>query len=84
MAALHAAVARIPQRALQLVVAAAGLAVIATVALRSRSLPAPLGRLQHPDACWLVVAVVAETASLAAYALLVRKLLRGGIPALAV
>jgi uncharacterized membrane protein YbhN (UPF0104 family) len=69
---------RIPPRTLRLVGAVAGFTVLVALALRSRSLLAPLGRLHHADSGWLVVGVLAETASLAAYALVVRKLLRGG------
>ena len=48
------------------------------VLFHSRSLLSPLGRLGRPDPTWLTLAVVAEAASLVAYALIVRRLLRLG------
>jgi putative heme transporter len=49
-------------------------AVVAYGALRLGSLPS-LGRLRRPDPGWLLVAVLAQAASLGAYALIVRRLL---------
>jgi uncharacterized membrane protein YbhN (UPF0104 family) len=70
--------ARIPKRPLQIVLVAlvAGLLVVA--AFRSRSALPSLGRLHDPSSSWLAVAVLAELASLTAYALIVRELLRVG------
>jgi uncharacterized membrane protein YbhN (UPF0104 family) len=50
-------------------------ALTAGVLLHSRSLLSPLGRLRQPDPGWLTLAVVAQAASLIAYALIVRQLL---------
>jgi putative heme transporter len=69
---------RIPARALRTVLAVAVIALLVCAALRSRSLVPSLGRLGHPDAGWLFVAVLAQAASLVAYALVVRELLRAG------
>jgi uncharacterized membrane protein YbhN (UPF0104 family) len=62
-------------RSLLIVLVAAGLAV---VALRSGSVTAPLSRLRGAEPGWLVVAVLLQTASLVAYALVVRGFLQGG------
>jgi uncharacterized membrane protein YbhN (UPF0104 family) len=82
MARLHtrltSAAARIPTRALRIVVVFAAAAVVVGVALRSRSLLPELGLLQRPDARWLLLAVLAQLGSLIAYALIVRELLRVG------
>jgi uncharacterized membrane protein YbhN (UPF0104 family) len=73
---------RIPRRLVRLIFMLGGAAVVVGVALRSRSLLAPLGTVTHPQLGWLTVAVVAEAASLAAYALIVRNLLGfGDVPA---
>jgi uncharacterized membrane protein YbhN (UPF0104 family) len=69
---------RIPTRTLQLVLAAAAMALLAWAALRSRSVLPSLGSLRHPDSTWLLVAVLAQIASVVAYALIVRELLRVG------
>ena len=70
--------ARIPARTLRIVLGSAAIALLVCAALRSRSVLPSLGRLGHPDASWLLVAVVAQVVSLAAYALVVRELLRVG------
>ena len=62
-------------RSLLIVFVAAGLAVLA---LRSGSATAPLSRLRGAEPGWLLVAVLAQAASLLAYALIVRGLLRAG------
>jgi len=69
---------RIPTRTLQIIFGAAAMGLLAWAAFRSRSVLPSLGRLRHPDATWLLVAVLAQLASLAAYALIVRELLRVG------
>jgi uncharacterized membrane protein YbhN (UPF0104 family) len=73
---------RIPRRLVRLIFMLGGAALVVGVALRSRSLLAPLGTVTHPHLGWLTVAVLAEAASLAAYALIVRNLLGfGDVPA---
>jgi putative heme transporter len=73
---------RVPRRAARIVVLAGAAALLTWVALRSRSLLSPLGDVTHPSPGWLTLAVVAEAASLGAYALIVRKLLGfGNVPA---
>jgi uncharacterized membrane protein YbhN (UPF0104 family) len=72
-----AAAARIPARLLQIGVALVTTTVLAGVLLRAGSLP-PLGQLGRPDPAWLLLAVLAQLASLTAYALIVRRLLRTG------
>jgi putative heme transporter len=69
-----AAAASVPARVLHVGIALAVLAVVGCAFWRSRSLP-PLGRLTSPDPRWLLLAVVAQAASLTAYALIVRELL---------
>lgn len=66
---------RIPRRALRLSLMLAAAAVTVGVGFRSRSLFAPLAHATHPQVGWLSVAVAAEVASLAAYALIVRNIL---------
>jgi uncharacterized membrane protein YbhN (UPF0104 family) len=78
MATLQKRYAALPQRTLQIVFAATAAALLAWAALRSRSVVPSLGQLRHPDVTWLVVAVLAQAASLGAYALIVRELLRVG------
>jgi putative heme transporter len=81
-ARLQRAVGRIPTRLRRLVVAAGAAALVAAVALRSGLSLAPLGRVAHPQVGWLSVAILAEAASLAAYALIVRNILGlGDVPA---
>jgi len=63
---------------MQILAVAAAAAVAALVKFRAGSLLPSLGELGHPRAGWLAVAVAAELASLAAYALVVRELLRAG------
>jgi putative heme transporter len=75
---LEPLVKRIPTRVVRLVLTAAATAVVAAVAFRSRSLLAPLGTVTHPRLGWLTLAVLAEAASLGAYALIVRNLLGFG------
>lgn len=75
MARLASASKRIPRRALQIFFLLTLAAAVACVALRSRSLFSSLGQLSHVAPSWLVLAVVAQTASIAAYALVVRRLL---------
>lgn len=70
--------ARIPRRPLQAVLVALVAALLVCAAFRSRSVLPSLGRLRHPESSWLAIAVLAELASLAAYALIVRGLLRIG------
>src|SRR5947199_9649401 len=70
--------ARIPAQTLRIVFGSAAIALLICAALRSRSLLPSLGRLGHPEASWLLVAVLAQVVSLAAYALVVRELLRVG------
>jgi hypothetical protein len=77
--AVRARLARPEVRILARVLA---IAVVALVALKSKSLFGRLGNVGHPDAGWLGVAVTVEFASLVAYALMVRELLRlGGVTA---
>jgi uncharacterized membrane protein YbhN (UPF0104 family) len=61
-----------------MVFAVAVIALLAGAAFHSRSLVPSLDRLGHPDAGWLLVAVLAQVVSLVAYALVVRELLRAG------
>jgi putative heme transporter len=70
--------ARIPKRPLQIVLVALVAALLVCAAFRSRSALPSLGRLRHPESSWLTIAVLAELGSLAAYALIVRELLRNG------
>jgi hypothetical protein len=70
--------ARIPKRPLQIVLFALVAALLVLAAVRSRSMLPSLGRLRHPESSWLAIAVLAELGSLAAYALIVRDLLRIG------
>jgi putative heme transporter len=76
--ALDPAVKRIPRRVLRLTFVLGAAAMVVGVALRSRSLLAPLTQVTHPQLGWLSAAVVAEAVSLAAYALIVRTLLGFG------
>ena len=69
---------RIPRPVTRLIFVLGAAAVVVAVALRSRSLLAPLAQVTHPELGWLSAAVVAEAASLAAYALIVRTLLGFG------
>ena len=69
---------RIPRRVVRPILMLGGAGLVVGVALRSRSLLAQLGTVTHPQLGWLTVAVVAEAASLAAYALIVRNLLGFG------
>ena len=75
---LEPVVKRIPRRVLRLILVLGGAAMVVGVAVRSRSLLAPLAQVTHPQLGWLSAAVVAETVSLAAYALIVRTLLGFG------
>ena len=68
----------IPTRVRQILVPLTAVAVAAVLVLRSHSLLAPFGQLRNPDVGWLAVAVVAQAASIAAYAFGVRELLRLG------
>jgi len=70
--------ARIPKRPLQILLVGLVGALLALAAFRSRSVLPSLGRLDHPAASWLSIAVLAEVGSLTAYALVVRELLRVG------
>jgi putative heme transporter len=73
---------RIPRRVWKLAFMVGAAAVVVAVALRARSLLSPLAQVTHPHPGWLTLAVVAEAASLAAYALIVRNLLGfGNVPA---
>ncbi len=73
---------RVPRRAVRIVVLLGASALLVGVALRSRSSLSQLGQVTHPSSGWLTLAVVAEAASLGAYALIVRKLLGfGNVPA---
>jgi uncharacterized membrane protein YbhN (UPF0104 family) len=73
---------RIPRRLLRLIFVLGAAALVVGVALRSRSLLAPLAQVTHPQLGWLSAAVAAEAVSLAAYALIVRTLLGfGNVPA---
>jgi uncharacterized membrane protein YbhN (UPF0104 family) len=62
-------------RSLLIVPVAVGLAVLA---LHSGSATAPLSRLRGAEPGWLLLAVLAQAASLLSYALIVRALLRAG------
>ena len=58
------------------------LAVVTLVALKSKALFSRLGNIGHPNPAWGGVALAAESASLLAYSLMVRELLRlGGVTA---
>jgi hypothetical protein len=70
--------ARIPKRPLQIVLVALVASLLVWAVFRSRSALPSLGRLRHPESSWLTIAVLAELGSLAAYALIVRELLRVG------
>jgi putative heme transporter len=70
--------ARIPKRPLQIVLVALVASLLVLAVFRSRSALPLLGRLRHPESSWLTIAVLAELGSLAAYALIVRELLRVG------
>jgi hypothetical protein len=67
--------ARIPRRWLRVGFALATTALLFVVVQRTRSSMPGLGRLPHPDLGWLALALLAELASLVAYALVVRELL---------
>ena len=69
---------RIPRRVARLILMLGGAGLVVGIALRSRSLLAQLGTVTHPQLGWLTLAVVAEGASLVAYALIVRNLLGFG------
>jgi uncharacterized membrane protein YbhN (UPF0104 family) len=69
---------RVPRRALRVGLAMAAVAAITTAALRSRSELAPLRDVGVPRLEWLLLAVLAQVASLVAYALIVRRLLELG------
>ena len=74
--------ARIPRRPLQLALVAAVSALLVVALVRSRSALPSLAGLHRPGSSWLAVAVLAEVASLTAYAVIVRELLRvGGVRA---
>jgi uncharacterized membrane protein YbhN (UPF0104 family) len=73
--AVRATLARREVRLLTRVVA---VAVVTLAALNARSLFGQLGAVGHPDPIWLGVALAAEIASMLAYALMVRELLRLG------
>jgi hypothetical protein len=74
---VRAAVAR---REVRVVARLAAIGLAALVVLNSRSLFVRLGSVGHPAAVWLTGAIAAEIASLLAYSLLVRELLRlGGV-----
>jgi len=66
---------RVPRRVLRILLMIGWTALTVGVLFHSRSLLSPLGRLGRPDPMWLTLAVVAEAASLLAYALIVRRLL---------
>jgi uncharacterized membrane protein YbhN (UPF0104 family) len=70
--------ARIPKRPLQIALVALVTGLLVYTAFRTRSALPSLGRLRQPASSWLAVAVLAELASLTAYALIVRELLRVG------
>jgi putative heme transporter len=69
---------RIPVRTLRIAFGLAAIALLVYAAIRSRSLLPSLTRVGHPEASWLLLAVLAQLISLAAYALIVRELLRVG------
>jgi uncharacterized membrane protein YbhN (UPF0104 family) len=69
---------RIPVRTLRIAFGFVAIAFLVYAATRSRSLLPSLTRVGHPEASWLLVAVLAQLISLAAYALLVRELLKVG------
>jgi putative heme transporter len=72
---------RLPRASLRLVGAAAALALIAVLVLRSSSVTGNLRQLSHPRPLLLGVAVSLEVLSILAYALMLRQLLgRGGLP----
>lgn len=66
---------RVPRRVLRILLMTGWTALTVGVLSHARSLLAPLGRLGRPDPTWLTLAVVAQAASLIAYALIVRRLL---------
>jgi len=66
---------RVPRSAFRILFVLGWTTLTAGVLLHSRSLLSPLGQLRRPDPGWLMLAVVAEAASLIAYALIVRRLL---------
>jgi putative heme transporter len=68
----------IPPRGLRIAGAFLALAVVACVAIRARSVLPSLGDLGQPALGWLAVAIATQVASLAAYALVVRRFLRLG------
>jgi putative heme transporter len=73
---------RIPVRTLRIAFGFAAIALLVYAATRSRSLLPSLTHVGHPEASWLLLAVLAQLISLAAYALVVRELLRvGGVAA---
>ena len=73
---------RIPRRAARIVGLAGAAGLLIWIGLRSRSLLSPLGQVTQPSPGWLTLAVLAEAASLGAYALIVRRLLGfGNVPA---
>jgi uncharacterized membrane protein YbhN (UPF0104 family) len=74
--------AGIPKQPVKIVLVGLVAALLVLAAFRSRSVLPSLGRLRHPESSWLAIAVLAELGSLAAYALIVRGLLRiGGLAA---
>jgi uncharacterized membrane protein YbhN (UPF0104 family) len=60
------------------VLALAAVALLAVAARGAESFVPSLGRIGHPDPLWLALALLAELASLVAYALIVRELLGAG------
>jgi uncharacterized membrane protein YbhN (UPF0104 family) len=70
--------ARIPGRTLRIAFGFAAVALLVFAGFRSSSLLPSLDRVGHPDVSWLLIAVLAQLVSLAAYALVVRELLRVG------
>jgi hypothetical protein len=66
---------RRPSRAVQTAIAAASLLVVILALINMGSALPPLGQIGHPDPLWLSVALLAEAASLVAYALTVRQVL---------
>lgn len=79
---LERVIDRVPRRLVRLVVVAGAATLVVALALRSGFSVAPLGRVTHPQVGWLSIAVLAEAASLGAYALIVRNILGfGDVPA---
>jgi hypothetical protein len=74
-ARLEAVTTRIPRGWLRVGLALAAAGLIFVVAQRAKSSFPSFGQLRRPDLDWLAIAVLAELASLAAYALIVRELL---------